>query len=452
MKSILCSMAALALVMAWSIAGAQTQSPSNALAGITALMGGQHTDSATAQPLTLDEVERIALAVNPEIEVAGRKLAAAQAHVPTAGALDDPMAMVRAWGVPLVQPWDYNQSQNMLSLTQTFPGAGKRALRTSVAMSDVEVAKAELEQARLAVRVRAHKAFDDLLRAQDELKIHDEHVGIAQQAIAAARIQYETGKAPQQDLLKAQVELTRLAEHMIRFEQDAEVARAELNTLLRRDPASPLRVEGEYAVQTALPPLPSLKDDALQTRPDLAAARGAADRSRKEQALAKKAYTPDFTVSGGYMLMPPNVSMRNSYMVEGSMNLPWLNKHKHDADIAESTARATEQDAELDALQNEAFGQIQEALVQAEAAQRMAHLYRDELRPQAEATLQSSVIAYGNNKTDLLNLLDSQMVLIDIDLTWLQQVAEFDARLADLEMATGKTLNGTSEQTIGVKP
>ncbi|MDE3162430.1 MAG: TolC family protein, partial [Acidobacteriota bacterium] len=281
---------------------------------------------------------------------------------------------------------------------------------------------------------------------------HDEHVGIAKQAIAAARIQYETGKAPQQDLLKAQVELTRLAEHMIRFEQDAEVARAELNTLLRRDPASPLHVEGEYAVQTALPPLPALKDDALQTRPDLAAARGAAERSRKEQALAKKAYTPDFTVSGGYMLMPPNVSMRNSYMVEGSMNLPWLNKHKHDAEIAESTARATEQDAELDALQNEAFGQIQEALVQAEAAQRMAHLYRDELRPQAEATLQSSVIAYGNNKTDLLNLLDSQMVLIDIDLTWLQQVAEFDARLADLEMATGKTLSGTSEQTMGVKP
>ena len=452
MKIIVCSAAALVATLAGSIAGAQTHVPGDALAGVAALLSSQHADSATAPPLTLEEAERIVLAVNPEIEVAARKLAAAQAHVPTAGALDDPMAMVRAWGVPLAQPWDYNQSQNMLSLTQTFSGAGKRALRASVAMSDVEVAQAELEQARLAVRVRAHKAFDDLLRAQDEQKIHDEHVGIAQQAIAAARIQYETGKAPQQDLLKAQVELTRLAEHMIRFEQDAEVARAELNTLMRRDPASPLRVEGAYAVQMVLPPLDALKEEALQARPDLTAARKAAERSRKEQTLAKKAYTPDFTVSGGYMLMPPNVSMRNSYMLEGSMNLPWLNKHRHEAEIVESTARATEQDAELDALQNEAFGQIQQALVEAEAAQRMAHLYHDELRPQAEATLQSSVIAYGNNKTDLLNLLDSQMVLIDIDLTWLQQLADFDSRLADLEMATGKTLGGTDEQTTGVKP
>ena len=134
------------------------------------------------------------------------------------------------------------------------------------------------------------------------------------------------------------------------------------------------------------------------------------------------------------------------------MNLPWLNRHKHDAEIAESTARATEQDAELDALRNMAFGQIQEARVQAQAAQRMAHLYHDELRPQAEATLESSVIAYENDKTDFLDLLDSQMTLIDIDLAWLQSEADFDARMADLELAAGTTLDATSTQTTEVKP
>lgn len=452
MKSFMCSIFALALAASWCAAYAEAPVPRDGLAGFAALLQDHHAQAETTQALTLDEVERIALAVNPEIEVAVRKLAAAQAHVPTAGALDDPSAMYRGWSVPLEKPWDYNQAQNMFSISQTFPGSGKRALRTNVAELDAAEVKANLEQVRLEVRVRTHKAFDDLLRAEDELKIHDQHVGIARQAIAAARIKYAVGKVPQQDMLKAEVALTQLTEHMIRFEQDADLARAELNTLLRREPSAPLSVSGDYAVLSPLPPVEKLEAAAVQARPDLAALREAADRSRKEQALAKKAYAPDFTVSGGYMLMAPGSSFRNNYMVEGSMNLPWLNRHKHDAEIAESTARATEQDAELDALRNMAFGQIQEARVQAQAAQRMAHLYHDALRPQAEATLESSVIAYENDKTDFLDLLDSQMTLIDIDLAWLQSVADFDARMADLELATGTTLDATGTQTTGVKP
>jgi outer membrane protein TolC len=178
----------------------------------------------------------------------------------------------------------------------------------------------------------------------------------------------------------------------------------------------------------------------------------AAERSHKEQALASKAFVPDFTVSAGYMVMPSSQNFRNAYMVEGSMNLPWLNHRKHDAEIAEATVQATEQDGELTAMRNAAFGQIQEALVEAEAAQKLAHLYHDQLRPQAEATLQSSVIAYENDKTDLLDLLDSQMTVIDIDLAWLQAVADFDARLADLELATGASLDQLDSHATEVKP
>ena len=104
-------------------------------------------------------------------------------------------------------------------------------------------------------------------------------------------------------------------------------------------------------------------------------------------------------------------------------------------------------------MRNAAFGQIQEALVEARAAQKLAHMYHDQLRPQAEATLQSSVIAYENDKTDFLDLLDSQMTVVDIDLAWLQAVADFDARLADLELATGTSLGSTRQQPAPeVKP
>jgi len=452
MKFLVSAFCVLALAVGACASRAQAPARSDGLSALAALLQEHRHPETSGPALTLDDVERMALAANPEIEVAVRRVAIAQAHVPTAGALDDPMAMYRGWGVPLQQPWNFNDAQNMFSISQTFPGGGKRALRTSVAESDVDVAKAQLDEVRLEVQVRVHKAFDDMLLADDEMRIHHQHVGIARQAIEEARIKYTVGRVPQQDMLKAQVALTALAEHMIRFDHDAALARARLNTLLGRDPDTPLRATGEFAALAPLPAAQKLDDIAIQSRPDLVAAEQAARRSHKEQALTRKAYVPDFTIAGGYMLMQPSSNMRNSYMVEGSMNLPWLNHRKHDAEIAEATAQATEQDAELAALRNAAFGQIEDALVEADAAQQLAHMYHDQLRPQAEATLESSVIAYENDKTNLLDLLDSQMTVIDVDLAWLDAGADFDARLADLELAAGTSLDQQQQSTPEEKP
>ena len=442
---------AVVLVVSAQAAFAQAQSSADGLPDFNLFLSSA-TASETAGPtLALKEIERMALLRNPEIAVAARRVAMVEARVPTAGALDDPQVAYQGWGIPLSQPWNFNQAQNMFMLTQALPGVGKRSLRTSVANEDVTETKAKLAAVRLRVRVEVRKAFYSLLEAQDALRIHDEHVAIARQAIAAARIRYTVGQVPQQDMLKAQLELTRLAEHMIRFDRDAEVARARLNTLVGRDPAAPLRVAGDYGVTNLLPSGASLEQQALQVRPDLMEAEVAAEKSRQEKSLAKKAFVPDFTVSAGYMLMPPSVNMRNTYLVEGSMTLPWLDRRKHDAEIATAAATVTEQDAELAALRAEAFGQIRESLVETRAAQKLAMLYQISLRPQAEATLHAAVIAYENNQTDFLNLLDSQMQVIDIDLAWLEAVADFNTRMADLELAVGAPID-LSETTVRPAP
>jgi outer membrane protein, heavy metal efflux system len=410
-----------------------------------ALLPQHQHSAASGSTFTLDEIEQMTLLSNPEIQVAVRRLAVVEARLPAAGSLDDPSLMYRGWGVPLRRPWDYNAAQNMFMLSQTFPGFGKRGLRSDIARSDVAEAKAALDNMRLDVRVRVRKAFYDLLRTQDELRIHDGHVAVARQAVEAARIKYTVGKVPQQDILKAQVDLTRLAEHLIRFEQDAEIARARLNTLLGHDPSASINVRGDYAIPQQLLATEALEKLALASRPDLAQARLALEKSHQQQALASKDYNPDFTVSGGYMLMPSGSNYRNNYMVEGSINLPWLNRRKHDAEISEAKAQVSEQDAELAALRNAAFGQIQEALVQVRSAKRFADLYKGLLQPQATATLRSTVIAYENDRTDFINLLDSQMTVVDIDLAYFQALADFETRFADLELAVGAPIDRTEQ-------
>jgi len=408
----------------------------------------QHEHAAASGPtLTLDEVERIALLNNPEIRVAVRRVAVFEAHAPEAGALDDPSLMYRGWQVPLRQPWNYNAAMNMFSVSQTFPGFGKRGLRNDIAQSEVIAAKAALDAVRLDIRIRVRKAFYDLLRTVDELRVHDGHVAAARHGVEAARIKYTVGKVPQPDILKAQVALTRLAEHLIHFEQDAELARIRLNTLLGRSPRTQIAVAGESATPAQLPGPEELERLALTSRPDLAQAQAMLESSRKERTLAGKSYMPDLSVSAGYMLLPSGSEFRNNYMIEGSINLPWLNRRKHDAEIAEATAKVSEQDAELVAMRNAVFGQIQEALAQAAAAQKLVDVFQRSLRPQAEATLRSTVIAYENDRADFLNLLDSQTTVLDIDLAYFQALADFQARLAELELAVGAPIDRVPEPT-----
>src|SRR5262249_659826 len=159
---------------------------------------------------------------------------------------DDPSFSYRAWGTPLLEPWNLNQTQHMFMFNQTLPAAGKRELRYQVANQTVEVAEAELEALKLDVTARVRGFFYELLRNQDELRLHDEQIELARQAVTAARIKYTVGRVPQQDVLKAQIALTKLADHLAMFLQDGDLARARLNTLMGRDPSSPLEVAGEY--------------------------------------------------------------------------------------------------------------------------------------------------------------------------------------------------------------
>lgn len=401
----------------------------------------QHHESPTAPPHTLAKLQEMAMRNNPEVRIAVRRLSVAQSRVTGAGALEDPVFMYRDWGTPLQKPWDLNQAQNMFMYSQTLPGPGKRGLRTEIAGKEVDGAGAELEAVQRDVSVRVSRAFYDLLRNNDELRIHDEQVALTRQALETARIKYTVGRVPQQDVLKAQVALTRLVEHLNMLVEDGELARATLNSLTGRDPAQPLEVAGQYGQPVRLPSRADLERLAIDSRPELAMYTKAIEQSEAKTRLAKKGYTPDFTVGAGYMLMPTGSAFRNNYMAEFSLNLPWLNRRKHDAEISEAQALTLEQRAEYDNQRALVFLQIQEALVKARTAYRNLSLYRDTLKPQAEATLKATAIAYKNDRTDFLNLLDSQNMTLDVESSYFKNAAEFEGRIADLERAVGAPIS-----------
>jgi len=379
--------------------------------------------SSFAQAMTLEEIEREAMANNPELHVAAARVAAAKAHAPVVGALEDPMLMYRNWGTPVEKPWDWNQAQHMLMYQQTLPGPGKRSARTEVANQQAAESEAQIEIVKREIELRVRKAYFDLLRSGDEHRIHDQQMQLSKEALESATVKYAVGRVPQQDVLKGQIAITRLADHLVMLDEEEQSARAELNNLMGRDPGAPLEVIGEYGRPQTLPSLEELERIAVENRPELKSIAATGNVAEAQLALARKAYTPDFTVAGGYMLMPEGSMFRNNYMAEVTVSLPWLNRRKHDDEIKEAKAAADVVRSEQNAQVNAAFLEIYQALIQARAAERSLRLYQDTLRPQAEAALKSAAAAYQHDRTDFLNLVDSQNMLLDVESSYFKAAA-----------------------------
>ena len=391
-------------------------------------------------PMTLAQIEAAALENNADIRLVEQRVAQVKTGTAMALATEDPTFTYRAWGTPLFSPWNVNQTQHMFMVNQVFPAKGKRELRYELALNAVEVAEAELETVKLDVAASVRSAFYELLRTYDELRLHDEQSVLARQAVASARIKYTVGRVPQQDVLKAQVAVTQLAEHLTMFLQDGDLARARLNTLMGRDPAALLEIAGEYTPVSTLPGVTRLQQIALENRPELKVLKAAIHQSETNVLLTEKNTKPDLMVGGGYMLMPSGGGNRNALMAELSFNLPWLNRSKVDAQIREIQAGAGVQRAEVEKLRAAIFHEIQIAFIRANSAMRLLDLYRHTLRPQAQATLRATSAAYQTDQTDFLNLIDSQNTLLDVEYSYYRALADFDGRTAELERAIGAAI------------
>jgi outer membrane protein, heavy metal efflux system len=404
-------------------------------------------DATLPAPLTVEQVVDEALQSNTEIRAAVRRLSLAQLKIATAGSLDDPMLMVRDWDTPLRKPWDLNQAQLMFSVQQTFASKQKRDLRTKVAGDSVEVAAAELESLRQEVSASVRETCATLMRNADEMRLHHQQTAVLNEALSAALAEYTTGKVPQADVLRAQMALTRMSEHLVELEEERDTARAQLNSLMGRSPDNAVDITGSYRAPSSVPTIDDLERLAIEHRPELAALRKQIAKSGDQSQLARLAMKPDLTVAAGYMLMPTGSNFRSAYMAELTMNLPSLNRVRHDGETRQADAATDVAQAELDARTTSVFLEIRQAQIQVQSAQKRVKLYRDTLLPQAEAAFKATTSAYQNNRGEFMNLIDSQNLLLDVRTDYFKALSAVDAGSAQLERAIGAPISDGSTET-----
>ena len=412
------------------------------------LMGAMLATPAFAQNVAataLGSLVAEALQNNPELRAAAKETEAANQRVRPAGALEDPMLEAGFINLP-IQPLRFNRedmTMKMLGLSQKLPYPGKRALREQLAAKDAEMLGYGLSETGNRVAREVKFAYFDLALTDATVRLLQSNRKILEQFLHIAESRYSVGQAAQAEVLRAQTQLGRMSEELLRMERERPVAEAELLRLLgRRGGVEQIAVELPGLRDAALD-LEALQQTALRQRPQLRGLQSAVERSAKAVDLARKEEQPDFDVRFSYGQREKDLmgTPRQDVMsLTVAMNLPVWRGSKIEPRIAEAQAMR-EQSLEMQqAQQNEVLAKLRQQVAITEQSRKSVHLYETAVLPQARLAVEAALSAYQVSRVDLLMLLDSQMSLYSYEINRARELVNFNKALAEIELLTGKQM------------
>jgi outer membrane protein, heavy metal efflux system len=421
---------ALALIAAL---GLQATAQESAVAPMSA------TSHASAPaPLALDDVVAEALEHNPDIAAMARSFDQMQARVPQAKAWPEPMLEVGSMGniLPFSVQTDDPSSARVITVTQEVMWPGKLSLMGKMAGAEAEAEWWAYEQMRRMVVADVKTAYFDLAYLTRAVEVVSKNKVLMERVAKIAEARYALGKGMQQDVLKAQLEITRMFGMLEMLEQRKASTEARLNILLYRDTESPLGRPARLEPRAFDYTLEGLKEIAL-TSPILRQQRSKIDKEQYALRLAEKQYYPDMSVSYTYQNRPMMPEM-HGLMV--GVKLPLYFWQKQRPAVAEAAAGAAAERKRLESAQALLSFKIKDAYLMATTSRKLASLYATATIPKAAETLESGIAGYENGTVDFLMLLDDLKTLFDYELGYYEQLANFEKAVAMLEPLVGTPL------------
>jgi outer membrane protein TolC len=326
-----------------------------------------------------------------------------------------------------------------IQLMQMVPIAGQLGLSVRVATAQADAVAARAVAIRWDERVRAATAFYELYRIDHDIAIARTTQTLVRNIAATTASMYAVGEGRQADVLRAQVDLARMSEDLIRMEAMRSATAARLNAVLDRQPDEPIAPPALPRFPE-LPPADSLVRLALEARPMLEA--GAAEVRAAEwgERRARREIWPDLQagVQYGWRSMDGGTDHMLSLMV--GFSVPLRAGSRQIAMRRESQAMREMAEADLAGMQAETRARITELLAEIGRAQTLLRLYRGTVLPQSQAMVTSSQSAYRTGAVDFMTLLDAQMSVNRYQQEVVGLEAELGIGMAELEMVTGTVL------------
>ena len=394
--------------------------------------------SAQEPLLQVDRLVQEAIEANPKILAAREKHSALKEKISQAGALDDPMLSFGVVNLPNNFEFDEeDMTAKEIAISQKFPFPGKRGLNEDAAAREADAGAAEADDVANQVARDVKTAFYDLSHAYRAMEVTRRNKSILEELVRITQTRYALGQGIQEDVIRNQVEISKMVDDLIMLDQQKRALAAKLNYLLNRPRNSPVGPPEDIRFRPVAISIEDLQQQALESNPMLRALKHEIAARSKNIELARRDYFPDVNLKFAYGQREDRLDMYSG-MIE--INLPIFVKSKQERRVAEGYADVRSAQARYAGAQNEIFFMIADMGSMAQRLERKVELYRTGIIPQARLQIDTAMSAYMVNKADFMTLLDSHMRLYRYELDYHDALTAYEKSLAALEATVGTTL------------
>jgi len=354
--------------------------------------------------------------------------------------LPDPQFTVQNLSVGSPKPWAGFSNSDFayvgFGVMQDFPYPGKLRLRGVAAEREADAQKAQIEVTRTNIADQVKTAYLRLAYLQQSVGLLDQNTTVIDALIKTEVARYSVGQGSQADILRAQLERTKLLRETTMHEQEWGQLEATLKSLAHRPLDSddiipePLKVAEVSAQQQEALSLVASQNSTLK------ADRAMAVQQEARLQAAERGTKPDF--SAGYMYQATGSAYRDYYVA--TFNLRFPRKKRVNAEIAEATEALGRARAEADADQQQLEAEARKQAIAVQSSAELMKEYEQGLIPQAESVYRSELNAYQSNRSTLSAVLNALMERISFEHDYQQALLDRETALAHLETLTGAEL------------
>ena len=388
---------------------------------------------------SVEEYVLIALSQNPNILAAQHSADAYEHLVAVAGSLQDPT--LKATVLPEPVQTAAGQQEFILAASQKIPWAGKLDTKACIAQEQANVSHSQLQSVELATVAKVKRAYYELYFTERAIAVTHDDQELLKGIRDVALVRYKSGKVSQQDVLRAELEISNIEREFIRLHQEQTSAQARLARVLHIPLQTKLQTLEKLNPEEAPINLATLQQKAVAARPELHAQLAAVKRDQLTVDLAHLDYRPDVTLGATWIDVSnagisPVTNGRDAFLLSAGINLPIYRTRLASAvQAAEAKAIATART--YDSLRDATLEEVADLFAKAQSQQEMLTLFQEDILPRARQTLEVSTRAYASEEIDFLQLVDNWRQLLRYQINEHRLEASLRQTLADIERIVG---------------
>ncbi len=380
-----------------------------------------------------------AYARNPKIKAVEKETLAYSFRIKPAQTLPDPMIEFSLKNMGLDE-WMLGKDPNSgigFSFSQVFPYFGKLKLAGDMARKAYEGRLQALETVKLEIARDIKMTYFDLYYSQKAVEILEKQKDLMQKTLALAETQYAVGSGTQNDIFKAQLEISRMEEMIIPMKEMLKIKEAAINLLLDYPAGRPLGKSESIDCETVPFTLPQLEETLLKQSPRLKEVYAMTEEKSLMVQAMRKEFKPDFRVTAGWEYKG---KLPDMYELMLGMEVPLFAGRKQQNRLQEARVMAESAGLDTAAMRNDMLAELNEYYLRAKTSENLVRLYKTRVLPQARLALEASFAAYPVNKTDFMSLLSDISAHFSAELAYYRELSQLWDSLATLEALTAAPL------------